>query len=55
MDETAGMMANFMFVNYEETEEEEKERRKYQEEFTRELAIVLSREAGKENGEGVGL
>ena len=53
MDETAGMMANFMFVNYEETKKKKKERRKYQEEFTRELAIVLSREAGKENGEGV--
>lgn len=52
MDETMGMMANFMITNFKETEEEEKERKKYQEEFTKKLAGVLLRETGKKGKEG---
>mgnify|MGYP005781566895 CR=1 FL=1 len=51
MDETMYMLADFMQIDCKETEQEEKERKKYQEEFVKSLARALAGESGKKNGE----
>ena len=50
MDETMYMLADFMQIDCEETEQKEKERKQYQEKFVKSLAQALAGESGKENG-----